>query len=397
MTQTLKSWALAGAGLGVAASIAAATLLVELPQTLAASGTETAAAPPATPVTVAAVESRDVTIWQEFSGRLEAVGRVEIRPRVGGVIQSVGFREGALVKAGDLLFTLDPAIYEATVAQAEGQVASAEAKAALARSEFDRGRQLAKNRTISESDLDQRQNAVAEAAAAVKTAQAALRSAQLELDYTRVRAPVAGRAGKVEITPGNLVAAGAASPALTILISTDPIYASFNVSEEIVARSLAALPATDGVMPPIDRIPVEIGTLADDGTPIRGRLQLIGNEVDSTSGTVAVRAILDNPDGRLIPGQFVRIRMGQPHPESQILISEKAIGTDQDKKFVFVVDADNKVGYRPVELGGTAEGQRIVESGLADGDRIVVNGLQRIRPGVLVDPQTAEIAAAAVK
>jgi multidrug efflux system membrane fusion protein len=398
MTRKAKRWALAGTGLGLAASISAAALFLDLPFNKAAAETEeagaAAAAPPATPVTIAVVKSRDVTTWQEFSGRLEAVDRVEIRPRVGGAIQSVNFREGALVKAGDLLFTIDPAPYEATVAQAAGQVASAEAKVALANTELERGRRLARNRTISQSDLDQRQNAVAEAEAALKTAQAVLRSAVLELDYTKVRAPVSGRAGKVAITVGNLVAAGSSSSALTTLVSADPIYASFNASEEIVARALSRLPASDGALPPIDQIPVEIGTLADEGTPIKGKLQLIGNEVDASSGTIPVRAVIDNPQGLLIPGQFVRIRMGDPRTDKKILVSERAIGTDQDKKFVFVVDGENKVAYRPVELGSGADGERIVVSGLADGDKVIVNGLQRVRPGALVDPQTKEAAAA---
>lgn len=392
MIVRVKRWALAGTGLGLVASIAGATLLLNLsnPKAQAVEAT----APAAIPVTVAAVKSRDVTLWQEFSGRLEAVDRVDIRPRVGGAILSVAFREGALVKAGDLLFTIDPAPYEASVAQAAGQVASAQAKVALAKTELERGRKLSDNRTISQSDLDQRQNAVTEAEAGLKTAQAVLRSAQLELDYTQVRAPVSGRVGRVAITAGNLVAAGSASAVLTTLVSVDPIYASFNASEEIVARSLSKLEPTDSSLPPIYQIPVEIGTLADNGTPIAGKLQMIGNQVDAASGTIPVRAVIDNPQGRLIPGQFVRIRMGEPQPDKRILVSEKAIGTDQDKKFVFVVGADNKIVYRPVELGGSAGNERIVLGGLSDGDRIVVNGLQRVRPGALVDPQTQDTVAA---
>ena len=398
MTMTFKRWALAGTGIGLAASISAAALFFDLPAGTVASASEETSAPaaaPATPVTVAVVQSRSITTWQQFSGRLEAVERVDVRPRVGGAIQSVEFREGALVKAGDLLFTIDPAPYEATFAQAAGQVASAEAKVALANTELDRGQRLAGNRTISQSDLDQRKNAVAEAKANLRTAQATLQSAQLELDYTKVRAPISGRVGKVEITVGNLVSAGTASPELTTLISADPIYVSFNASEETVARILSELPATDGTLAPIDQIPVEIGTLADQGTPRKGRVQLIGTEVDVSSGTIAVRAVIDNPEGRLIPGQFVRIRMGEPHPQDKILVSQRAIGTDQDKKFVFVVDEDNKVAYRPVELGGSADGERIVENGLANGDRIIVNGLQRVGPGALVDPQSEESVAAA--
>jgi multidrug efflux system membrane fusion protein len=386
MTSKSKRWALVGAGLGIAASFGTAALFLDLPMSTVA----VAAAPvqaPAIPVTVAMVEARDITTWEEFSGRLEAVDRVEIRSRVDGAIQSVNFREGALVKAGDLLFTIDPAPYQAAVAQAQGQVASAKAKLDLARLQFERARKLSESKAISQSDMDQRQNAVTEAEAGMMTAQAALQTVNLELGYTEVRAPVAGRVGKVEITVGNLVAAGSTSLALTTLMSVDPIYASFNASEEIVTKALAELPSVSGASPAIEQIPVEIGTLADSDTPTRGKLQLIDNQVDAASGTISVRAVFDNPGGKLITGQFVKVRMGQPKAEPKILVSERAIGTDQDKKFVFVVDAENKVVYRPIQLGGMAEGQRVVESGLKAGDRIVVNGLQRIRPGAIVAPE----------
>jgi multidrug efflux system membrane fusion protein len=394
MTSKSKRWALVGAGMGVAASLGAAALFLDLPMTTAA----IAAAPvqtPAIPVTVAVVEARNITTWEEFSGRLEAVDRVQIRSRVDGVIQSVNFREGALVKAGDLLFTIDPAPYQAAVAQAQGQVASAKAKLDLARTQFDRAKKLSDSKAISQSEMDQRQNAVTEAEAGMMTAEAALQRVNLNLGYTEVRAPVAGRVGKVEITVGNLVAAGSTSPALTTLVSVDPIYASFSASEEIVTKALAELPSTSGVSPALEQIPVEIGTLADNETPVRGTLQLIDNQVDAASGTIAVRAIFDNPGGKLIPGQFVRVRMGEPTADAKILVSERAVGTDQDKKFVFVVDAENKVVYRPVQLGAMAEGQRVVESGLKAGDRIVVNGLQRIRPGAVVAPQLEQKVAAA--
>jgi len=395
MTSSKKRWALVGAGLGLAASVSAAAIFFELPMSTTATAASAPAQAPAVPVTVAIVASRDVTTWQEFSGRLEAVDRVQIRSRVAGAIQSVHFREGALVKAGDLLFTIDPEPYQAAVSQAEGQVASAEAKVNLAQIELERGRRLSDSKTISQSDLDQRQNAFTEAQAGLRTSQAALRSAQLELGYTEVKAPVAGRVGKIEITVGNLVAAGSTSPALTTLVSVDPIYASFNASEEMVTKALAELPAADGAVPAVEQIPVEVGTLADQGTPIKGKLQLIDNQVDAASGTIGVRAVFDNPGGKLIPGQFVRVRMGEPKAENKILISDRAIGTDQDKKFVFVVDAENKVSYRPVQLGAAAEGQRIVESGLTVGDKIVVNGLQRIRPGAVVAPQAEEKVATA--
>ncbi|MBY3365573.1 efflux RND transporter periplasmic adaptor subunit [Rhizobium laguerreae] len=395
MTSRSKRWALMGAGIALIASISGAALFFELPMSTTATAASAPAQAPAVPVTVAVVAARDVTAWESFSGRLEAVDRVQVRSRVAGAILSVAFREGALVKQGDLLFTIDPAPYQASVAQAQGQVASAEAKVSLAQTELDRGRRLSDNRTISQSDLDQRQSALAEAQAGLRSAKAALQSAQLDLDYTQVRAPVSGRIGKIEVTAGNLVAAGSASPALTTLVSVDPIYASFNASEEMVTRALAQLPQTDSALPAVEQIPVEVGTLTDSGTPIKGKLQLIDNEVDASSGTIGVRAVFDNPGGRLIPGQFVRVRMGQPKAENKIVISDRAVGTDQDKKFVFVVDGENKVAYRQVQLGTVADGQRVVDGGLNVGEKIVVNGLQRIRPGAVVVPQMEEKVATA--
>ncbi|MBW6424616.1 efflux RND transporter periplasmic adaptor subunit [Rhizobium sp. XQZ8] len=385
MISKIRNWALWGTGLGTAALIAGAAVYLELPQGANAAQAQAAAPAPAVPVTVATINPRNVTTWQEFSGRLEAVDRVQIRPRVAGIIQQVHFREGGLVKQGDLLVSIDAEPYKAAVAQAEGQVASAEARVELANTELDRGKNLAAKATISQSDLAQRQSTQSEALANLQSAKAALKVAQLNLDYTEIRAPIAGRVGRLEITVGNLVAAGSASAALVTLVSSDPIYASFDAGEELVAKILADLPVENGV-PAIDKVPVEVSTLANQ-TPVRGKLQLIDNEVNAASGTIRVRAVFDNPGSKLIPGQFVRVRMGQPKAEDHLMVSEKAVGTDQDKKFVFVVDGENKVGYRQVELGSAVDGLRIVEKGLNPGDRIVVNGLQRIRPGAVVAPQ----------
>jgi multidrug efflux system membrane fusion protein len=343
----------------------------------------------ATSVAVAAVVERDVAIWDEFSGRLEAVERVEVRSRVAGAVQAVHFREGALVKQGDLLITIDPAPFAAEVERSEAQVVAAQARLALSKSERDRGQQLWDSRTVSQRDLDQRINAHREAEANLRAAQAALQSSRLNLGYTEVRAPVAGRVGKLEITVGNLVAAGPGAPVLTTLVSVDPIYASFNADEEVVMRALKLLGAGSSTPAQVERIPVQMSTVNSNGAPIQGRLQLIDNQVDARSGTVRVRAVFDNADGGLMPGQFARLRMGQAKTEPALMVNERAVGTDQNKKFVMVVDATSKAEYREVTLGAAVDGLRVVTSGLKSGERIVVNGLQRIRPGALIAPQSA--------
>jgi multidrug efflux system membrane fusion protein len=353
-----------------------------------ASGEQAAAKPaPALPVSVSLVEQRDVALWDEFSGRLEAVERVEVRSRAAGAVKAVHFREGALVKQNDLLITIDPDPYAAEVARAEAQVAAAQARVLLTKNEMDRGRQLSGTQIISQRDLDQRVNAHREAEANLRAAQAALQSANLNLDYTNVRAPVSGRVGKLEITVGNLVTAGPGSPVLTTLVSVNPIYASFNADEQVVARALESIGDAGRGISEIERIPVEMTTVTSNGSTFKGRMQLIDNQVDARTGTVRVRAMFDNPDGRLIPGQFARLRMGQAKTEPAFAVSERAIGTDQDKKYVLVVDEDNKTAYREVTLGPSVEGLRIVTSGLKSGERIVVNGLQRVRPGAVIEPQ----------
>ena len=341
----------------------------------------------AVPVSVAVVEPRDTVLWDEFSGRLEAVERVEVRPRVAGAVHAVHFREGALVKQGDLLVTIDPAEYAAEVERAQAQVLAAEARLVLARGELERGQRLWDTRAVSQRDLDTRLNGQREAEANLRAAQAALQLARLNLGYTQVRAPVAGRVGRLQVTVGNLVAAGPGAPVLTTLVSIDPIYASFNADEGVVARVLSAV--SNGALADrqIERIPARMRIGGND-TLHEGKLQLIDNQVDASSGTVRVRAVFANPDGRLMPGQFARLQVGQARTEPALLVHERALGTDQDKRFVLVVDGDNRVVYRPVTLGPSVGSLRIVTEGVSRGERIVVNGLQRVRPGALVQPET---------
>lgn len=345
-----------------------------------------AKAPPATPVSVADVNERETAVWDEFSGRLEAVEQVEVRSRVAGAIQEIRFREGALVQKDDVLVVIDPALYAAEVARAEAQVAAAQARLVFTKSDYERGQQLTGSQTISQRDQDNRINSYREAEANLKAAQATLKTAQLNLDYTEVRAPVTGRVGKREITVGNLIAAGPGSPLLTTIVSTSPIYASFNADEQVVLRALNSL-GDDAAASKTGRIPVKMGTATSDGTPFEGHMQLIDNQVDPRSGTVRVRAVFDNKDGRLIPGQFVRLQMGQPKSERAVMVNERAVGTDQNKKYVMVVNKENKAEYREVTLGVAVDGLRRVTSGLKPGEQIVVRGLQRVRPGAPVAPQ----------
>ena len=337
------------------------------------------AAPPATPVSVAAVQSSDIATWDEFSGRLEAVERVELRPRVAGTVQAVHFREGALVRQGDLLITIDPAPFAADVERAEAQVAAAKARALYTGSEAARAKALLAEQAIAQREFDERSNAQREADANLRAAQAGLQAAKLNLSYTQLRAPVSGRVGKLEITVGNQVAAGPSAPLLTTLVSVSPIYASFDAHEQVIARALSQRNR-------LERIPVQMGTMGQEGTPLEGRLQLIDNQVNARSGTVRVRAQFDNKDGSLMPGQFARLRMGEASKRAALLINERAVGTDQSKRFVIVVGADNKAEYREVKLGASVNGLRVVTEGLKAQERIVVNGLQRVRPGSLLAP-----------
>ena len=382
---SLRSGLLGGGAL--VASALGLAVLVAVPSSETRSNTPSQAQPAAVPVSVAVVEQRDVALWDEFSGRLEAVERVEVRSRVAGAIKAVHFREGALVKESDQLITIDPEPYAAEVDRAKAQVLAAEARLTLAQKEQDRARRLqqANSGAISESNVDQRVGAYLEAEGNLRAAQAALQAAQLNLDYTQVRAPVAGRVGKLEITVGNLIPAGPGAPVLTTLVSVDPVYASFNADEEVVARALKALGSNAHMQ--VNRIPVQMVTATSNGTAFEGHLQLIDNQVDAKSGTVRVRAVFGNAEGSLIPGQFARLRMGQPKAEPALMVNERAIGTDQNKKYVMVVGADNKAAYREVTLGVFVDGLRMVTNGLTAGERIVVNGLQRVRPGALLAPK----------
>lgn len=369
----------------IAVGLAVIGTAIGISQKSEAAKPQTVATAP-TPVTVAPVISRSVIEWDEFSGRVEAIEYVEIRPRVAGTIVGVHFREGQFVKAGSLLFSIDPRPFEAELARAEAEKAQAKAALDLAHTELERTRRLTEENAVARRELDQRSNAVLEADARLKAAEAAVMSARLSLQYASVTAPVSGRVSRAEITVGNLVGVGLNTPALTTLVSVSPVYVNFEIDEQTYQR-YAALGAAGNAN--VERIPVSIGLSNEDGYPHAARLQAFDNRVDTQSGTIRVRAVVNNSDNLLTPGMYARVRIGGNGKRPALLIDDKAVGTDQNKKFVMVVGADNKASYRPVTLGPVVDGLRVVRGGLEEGERVIVNGLQRVRPNDQVAPVLA--------
>jgi multidrug efflux system membrane fusion protein len=342
-----------------------------------------AAVPPAADVDVATVVARSVTDYQEYSGRIEAVNDVEIRPLVSGTIVAVHFQDGATVKKGDLLFTIDPRPYQAEVDRTAAQLASAQSRSAYASSDWARAQRLLTDNAIAKRDYDEAQNANREATAAVQAAKAALEAAQINLGYTAITAPVSGRVSRALLTVGNVVATGANAPVLTTLVSMSPIYASFDVDEHTYLSVLSHDSKTS--------VPVWIGLANETGYSRRGVVDSVDNRLDTGSGTIRVRARFENADGVLVPGLFARVRVGGGAPHPAVLVSDAAIQTDQDKKFVLVVDQQDKVEYREVKLGDQHGALRVITAGLQPGERIVVNGIQRVRPGDAVKPNLVQM------
>jgi multidrug efflux system membrane fusion protein len=341
------------------------------------------AAPPPVPVSVATVIERPVTEWDEFSGRVRAIDRVEIKPQISGVIEQVHFSDGQLVQKGDPLFTIDPRPFQAALANAQAVEAGAQAKLDWSRINQNRNQVLIASHAIAQSDLDTTNDALLQADAALKAAQADVLTAQLNLNYCSITAPVTGRVSRAEITAGNLVRDGENAPVLTTVVSVSPVYVEFEIDEQAYLKYLAnGANGNTG----LDKIPVAIGLANEEGYPRTGRLESIDNQLDTTSGTIRVRAIFDNPTGELTPGLYAKVRTGTANSQPSILVDDRAIGTDQDKKFVMVIDDNNKANYRMITLGPIVDGLRVVLSGLQKGERIVVNGLQRVRPNSIVAP-----------
>ena len=344
--------------------------------------------PPAPPaVTVAPVLERDVAEWDEFSGRLEAVDQVDIRPRVSGYIKRVTFTDGREVRKGEVLFEIDPRPYQADLDRAQAQLEQARTAAELAEREVGRAERLVKVQAISREEFDSRTSAQANGVAAVRAAEAAVETARLNLGWTRVRSPIAGRVSRADVTEGNLVqAAPPDATLLTTVVSLDSVYLYFDSDEQTYLRysGRAAAAGTRGWRDA--RFPVYLGLANEDGFPHAGRLDFVDNRIDPASGTIRTRAIFSNRDRRFTPGLFARVKLVGGQHEPTLLVRDAAIGTDQDRKFVLVLGKGDSLEYRPVEIGRLADGLRTVQKGVAAGDKVVVNGLMRVRPGVKVTP-----------
>ncbi len=351
------------------------------------------AAPPPE-VMVARVLQQKIIDWDEYTGRFQAIDTVEVRPRVSGYIDRVLFREGQPVKQGETLVVIDPRPYQADFDRAKAGLALAKSQRELATLEAERVHKLKDSGAVSQEEYDERVSTLHQQEASVAAAQAAFDSAALNLSFTNVQAPIDGQASRAEVTRGNLVTGGNnGGTLLTTIVSTDPIYVYFEGDEHAYLRYNEL--ARTGERPSSRHFanPVRVGLANEEGFPHGGRMDFVDNQLNVRTGTIRARAVLDNKQGLFTPGLFARVQLLGSAEHEALLIEERAIGTDQTQNFVLVLGADNKVEYRPVQLGRATQGLRIVTKGLKPGETIVVNGLQRVRPGTQVTPKRVTMGA----
>lgn len=368
-------------------------LLISGLSLLSACGTEPGAQPPqqmAPAVSVAEVVHQRITEWDEFTGRLEAPESVSLRPRISGYIESIGFTEGAIVKAGQPLFYIDDRSFKAEVRRLEAELADATSRLTLAKSSYVRATELTEKNAISDEIFDSRVAELEQAKARLRSTSAALEIAKLNLSYTKVTAPITGRVSRALITAGNLVNAGQTE--LTSIVSANKVYAYFDADEQTYLKYMTL--AKEGTRPSSREVknPVYMGLANESDFPHEGYIDFIDNQVNPATGTIRGRAVFENTEGKFIPGLFTRIKLVGSATYDGILIDDKAVSTDLGNKYVLVLDGENKVQYRAITLGEKLNGLRIVKSGLVAGDSIVVNGLQRVRPGAQVAPEVVPMA-----
>ncbi|MBZ4398788.1 efflux RND transporter periplasmic adaptor subunit [Myxococcus sp. AS-1-15] len=381
------NWKRAAVGGALSLPLVIGGLVLARSESADASGGAGGAKMAAAPVVAAEVVTRQVADSAEFTGTLAAVQSVELRPRVGGYIDSVRFAEGGLVTAGQVLFQLDSRTFEAVLDRARADLRQAEERRTLADKRFERGEKLVAEQAISQSDFDVLTAERAESRARVESAKAAVRGAEVDLQDTRVRAPVSGRVGRAVVTQGNLVSSGAL---LTTIVSVEPFYVYFDVDEATYLRFAGTTSGARGKDGRVNAVPVRVALTGDEGFPREARLDFLDNQVVAGTGTARARAVLPNPDGKLTAGLFARVRLETGAARPTVLIQDLAVGTDQKGRYVLVVRPDQTLEQRRVELGTTEGGLRVVRSGLAAGEKVVLKGLAR--PGMAVAPTLVAMA-----
>ncbi|MNZ36942.1 efflux RND transporter periplasmic adaptor subunit [Lelliottia amnigena] len=354
------------------------------------------AVPQAPAVSAADVVVKSISQWDSFNGRIEAVESVQLRPRVSGYIDKVNYADGQEVKKGEVLFTIDDRTYRAELEQAQASLARAKTQASLARSEANRTDKLVNTNVVSREEWEQRRSAATQAQADIRAAQAAVDAAQLNLDFTKVTAPIEGRASRALITSGNLVTAGDSASVLTTLVSLKTVYVYFDVDEATYLHYQNLARSGQGASSNHLALPVEIGLVDEEGYPHQGKVDFLDNQLTPSTGTIRMRALLDNAQRQFTPGLFARVRLPGSAEFNATLIDDKAVLTDQDRKYVYIVDKEGKAQRRDITQGRLAAGLRIVQQGLNPGDKVIIDGLQKVfMPGMPVNAKTVPMTASA--